>query len=68
MTIAVDRFGFQVSHVLDRFIAEEALPGTGISEAHFWRGFTDFLTELTLAQGSIDRPRRLPARDWIYCS
>jgi malate synthase len=74
MTIAVDRFGFQVSHVLDRFIAKEALPGTGISEAHFWRGFTDLLTELTpenralLArrgelQSAIDHWHKAPSTD-----
>ena len=46
MTQRVDRAGLQVAAVLDSFIAEQALPGTGISVEKFWDGFAAILADL----------------------
>jgi malate synthase len=34
----IERSGLQVAKVLDRFIEQQVLPGTGIDAAHFWHG------------------------------
>ena len=34
----IDREGLKVAAVLDRFIEQQALPGTGVDLQHFWRG------------------------------
>jgi malate synthase len=34
----IDREGLKVAAVLDRFIEQQALPGTGVELQHFWRG------------------------------
>jgi len=39
--------GLQVAEVLHRFIGEEALRGTGVSEDAFWQGFAALLRDLT---------------------
>jgi malate synthase len=36
----------QVATVLQRFIDDEVLPGTGISSAHFWAGFDTIVRDL----------------------
>ncbi|QPC86507.1 malate synthase G [Mesorhizobium sp. NBSH29] len=41
MTDRIDKAGLKVAANLADFIAREALPGTGIEEAAFWRGFAD---------------------------
>ena len=46
MTQRVTRAGLQVAGVLDTFIAEQALPGTGISVEKFWDGFAKLLADL----------------------
>ncbi|WP_370281723.1 malate synthase G [Pseudooceanicola sp.] len=45
----VDRIeveGLQVAAELHRFLAEEALPGTGVAADDFWRGFAAIVAEL----------------------
>ncbi len=34
----IDREGLKIAAVLDRFVGQQALPGTGIAPQHFWRG------------------------------
>ena len=46
MTSRVDRFGLQVDAALERFISQEALPGTGIATDAFWQGFSSLVHEL----------------------
>jgi malate synthase len=41
-----NRSGLRVDAQLDRFIAEDVLPGTGISLDQFWNGFSDLVHEL----------------------
>ena len=45
MEARVDRHGLKVASTLDRFVAEEALPATGIDADAFWRGFSDIVRE-----------------------
>ena len=45
MEARVDRHGLKVASTLDRFVAEEALPATGIDADSFWRGFSDIVRE-----------------------
>ncbi|WP_135447338.1 MULTISPECIES: malate synthase G [Tabrizicola] len=40
-----ERFGLQVDATLDRFITDEALPGTGIAPSVFWEGFAELLRD-----------------------
>ncbi len=37
----IDRHGLKVAQVLDRFIADEVLPGLGIDADRLWRGIAD---------------------------
>lgn len=45
MTQRSELSGLQVDVVLARFIADEALPGTGIAPAAFWEGFAALLRD-----------------------
>lgn len=45
MTQRSEFSGLQVDAVLARFIADEALPGTGIAPAAFWEGFAALLRD-----------------------
>jgi malate synthase len=53
MTQFIERHGFKVAGVLDRFITEEALPGTGIDADHFWKGFAALIDDLTPKNRSL---------------
>jgi malate synthase len=46
MTDRITVHGLQVAQVLHDFVADKALPGTGIAADAFWRGLADALTEL----------------------
>ena len=46
MQARTDRNGLQVADVLDQFIEKEALPGTGVDSAAFWKGFAALVNEL----------------------
>jgi len=46
MSARVDVHGLKVDPELHRFIEGEALPGTGVDPAAFWRGFADIFTAL----------------------
>ena len=43
MTARVDRHGLRVAETLDRFVQQEALPGTGVDAGVFWKGFSDIV-------------------------
>ena len=45
MEARVDRHGLKVASTLDRFVAEEALPGTGIEADALWKGFSNIVRE-----------------------
>ncbi len=40
------RGGLQVAAILDDFIAQEALPGTGVDEVGFWQAFESIISDL----------------------
>ncbi|KWF12596.1 malate synthase G [Burkholderia pseudomultivorans] len=42
----IDQEGLQVAPALSHFIENEALPGTGIDKAAFWRGFSALVHDL----------------------
>src|SRR3712207_6564335 len=46
MTERVEIGGIKVASVLQRFVNEEALPGTGITPETFWAGLTAILRDL----------------------
>jgi malate synthase len=46
MTKRIDRNGLQVDEGLDRFIHEQALPGTGVATENFWNGFSALVHDL----------------------
>ncbi|SFD46377.1 malate synthase [Pseudomonas citronellolis] len=46
MTQRITRQRLQVADVLQRFIEEEALPGTGVQAGAFWKGFDALVHEL----------------------
>ncbi|OVZ62439.1 malate synthase G [Pigmentiphaga sp. NML080357] len=46
MTERTNRHGLQVANQLDRFIEEEALPGSGLDSDGFWEGFSRIVHDL----------------------
>jgi malate synthase len=42
----VEAGGLRIAHPLHHFVTTEAIPGTGIDPAAFWRGFGDLVREL----------------------
>lgn len=46
MSARNNRHGLQVAEVLDRYVEEEALPGTGVDSAAFWQGFSALVHDL----------------------
>jgi len=46
MTTYQQRDGLQVAMQLARFLEDEALPGTGVAAAEFWRGFSALVADL----------------------
>lgn len=46
MTKRTDCYGLQVDTVLQRFIEDKVLPGTGITSDAFWKGFADITNDL----------------------
>ncbi|MFU2511629.1 malate synthase G [Pseudoalteromonas sp. ASV78] len=47
MTTSHSQFGLTVNNQLADFINQQLLPGTGISEQHFWQGFADIIDDLS---------------------
>jgi malate synthase len=47
MTDRIEAAGLLVAPELKAFIAEEALPGTGVGEAAFWQAFSDIVHDLS---------------------
>ena len=45
MADTIARAGLRIATSLARFLEEEALPGTGIEPAAFWRGLWELLQE-----------------------
>jgi malate synthase len=46
MTQMTKRSGLQVAAILDQFVEQEALPGTGVDSAAFWAGFDALVHDL----------------------
>ena len=46
MSERINRHGLEVAANLDRFIETEAMPGTGIASAAFWKGFATLVHDL----------------------
>ena len=46
MSQMITRHGLQVAAELDRFIEDEALPGSGVDSAAFWQGFAALVHDL----------------------
>jgi len=46
MTDRIEAAGLLVAPELKAFVADEALPGTGIDEAAFWRSFSGIVHDL----------------------
>ncbi|MFT3670800.1 malate synthase G [Aestuariivirga sp.] len=42
----IDRHGLKVDQLLERFIENEVLPGTGLAPDHFWKGFSALVHDL----------------------
>jgi len=42
----IDRHGLKVDPALDRFLTDQALPGTGIAADAFWKGFSALVHDL----------------------
>lgn len=57
MTRRIDRAGLKVDSELDAFIAEKALPGTGLSPEIFWKGFSDLVHELAVVNRDLLKKR-----------
>ena len=43
----------QVDALLHRFIEDEALPGSGVASAAFWKGFSDLANELAVKNRAL---------------
>ena len=50
MSTRIDRHGLQVDEVLDRFLTEEALPGTELDIDAFWAGVAEITDRFTSSQ------------------
>jgi malate synthase len=46
MNNMIEHYGLRVASTLSQFIENEALPGTGVDTAAFWRGFDELVHEL----------------------
>jgi malate synthase len=46
MTNRINHFGLRVDAGLERFITQNALPGTGVEAEQFWRGFSGLIHDL----------------------
>ena len=46
LTQRIDHDGLQVAESLERFLADEALPGSGVDAAPFWKGFSALVHEM----------------------
>ena len=59
----VNRSGLQVAEVLDTFINDEALPGSGVARDDFWSGVASLVSDLTQRnQTLLDRRDELQAQ------
>ncbi|CAM4367985.1 malate synthase G [Pseudoalteromonas ostreae] len=47
MTLSHSQFGLTVDNQLANFVNQQLLPGTGISEQHFWQGFAEIIDDLS---------------------
>ncbi|MBB1478661.1 malate synthase G [Pseudoalteromonas sp. SG41-2] len=47
MTLSHSQFGLTVDNQLADFVNQQLLPGTGISEQHFWQGFAEIIDDLS---------------------
>lgn len=43
----VTRSGLRVAAILDKFVSEEAIPGTGVDQDAFWNGFSKIVERFT---------------------
>ena len=57
MSSRVDRHGLSVESILDDFISNEALPGTGVDPDGFWQGFAALVADLTPRNAELLRFR-----------
>ena len=67
MVVRTDRAGLAVAKELAAFIENEALPGTGVSAAQFWEGFSALAHEFgPRNRALLERREELQARidDW----
>ncbi|HEU0196299.1 MAG TPA: malate synthase G [Nevskiaceae bacterium] len=68
MTQYISRQGLQVAEPLQRFIEQEALPGTGLAPDEFWSGFARIVRDLTPKNRAllVERTRLQSAIDDWY--
>jgi malate synthase len=64
MTKRVERAGLQVDAVLARFLDDEALPGSGVTAAHFWAGLAGLIRDFTPENHAL-LARRQQLQGWI---
>ncbi len=64
MSERITRHRLQVAADLDRFINEQALPGTGVDESAFWAGVDALFHELTPKTASCSKSATLCKRSW----
>ena len=67
MTSRTTLYGLQVATVLQQFVDEQVLPGTGIAPAAFWKGFSEIVHTLAPKNAALLAERdRLQAQldDW----
>ena len=55
MTSRTTLYGLQVATVLQQFVDEQVLPGTGIRPAAFWKGFSEIVHTLVPKNAEIGR-------------
>ncbi len=53
----IDRHGLKVEQILERFIENEVLPGTGIATEQFWKGFSAVVHDLAPKNRSLLQKR-----------